>query len=92
MNNRQTFRIGPNPRNLVTIQALNYDQAANIAARKIHGNSAACAIRIWGLYDFGGLYRAYIVNKHKNLVYIGDPFHLQMLYKSECCAYCERKK
>lgn len=83
MNKRFVFRVGKNPKNISRVLADNYNQAANIVARRLFGKVVS-AIRIWGFPEFSGYFQAYKKDSATGEIrMIESPFHLQMLANTD---------
>src|SRR5215813_3184632 len=76
-----TFRVQAKGKGLHSVVAINYDHAANLAAKLLYG--APRAVRRYGLYGFSGYFQGQRVvyrKGRKQRIAVGEAFHLQMMW------------
>jgi len=84
---RYTFRVGTNPKNLSTVLAISYDQAAIFVARKVYGANASTRVKGIPYYaDCCGYFQAINILRNNKSYPIGEPFYLQRV-----CNTCKDK-
>jgi hypothetical protein len=77
---RYTFRVGSNPKNLLTVLAISYDEAANLVASKVYGANSSCRVKGIPYYaDCCGYFQAINILRNNKSYPIGEPFHLQRM-------------
>lgn len=75
---RYTFRVGSNIKNLSSVLATTYDEAATFVARKVYGCNSAQRVKGIPYYDdCSGYFQAINVLTNKKSYPVGEPFHLQ---------------
>lgn len=83
MPGRFVFRVNCEIKGYNRVVADNYQQAATIVARKLYGR-ALSAVRRYGDDNFSGYFQACTVrSKGEQPLFVGKPFHLQMLANTD---------